>query len=88
MPDHVKMTAKAGTAVIFDTRLWHTAMANSSKNARVCLIYNYAPFWFKQYGSTIEQAGRLDPRMEDPVRRQLLGLERVKGGNPYLPKVA
>ena len=88
MPGHVKMTAKAGTAVIFDTRLWHTAMTNVSANPRVCLIYNYVPFWFKQYAGTIEQAQRLDERVTDPMRRQLLGLERVKGGNPYVVKVA
>ena len=88
MPDHVKMTARAGTAVIFDTRLWHTAMTNLSQNARICLIYNYAPFWFKQYAGTIEQAQRLEHRIENPMRRQLLGIERVAGGNPYLPKVA
>ena len=82
------MTAKAGTAVIFDTRLWHTAMTNVSANPRVCLIYNYVPFWFKQYAGTIEQAQRLDERVTDPMRRQLLGLERVKGGNPYVVKVA
>ncbi|MDP6037257.1 MAG: phytanoyl-CoA dioxygenase family protein, partial [Candidatus Latescibacteria bacterium] len=88
MPGHIKMTAKAGTAVIFDTRLWHTAMTNTSQSSRICLIYNYAPFWFKQYASTIEQALRLDEKVSDPMDRQLLGLERVSGGNPYVPKVA
>jgi len=30
----------------------------------------------------------LDEKVNDPMCRQLLGLERVSGGNPYVPKVA
>ena len=34
MPNHVKFTAKAGDALLFDHGCWHTAMPNTSDAER------------------------------------------------------
>eukprot|EP01052_Picozoa_sp_SAG31_P031635 SAG31_NODE_3372_length_4351_cov_4.835842_2_plen_101_part_00 len=81
--------------LLFDTRIWHTALPNTSGATRDNVILNYCPFWHKTFGdlqagaSRLAAAGKLDGQ---PFRRQLLGLELAtgegtsqghEGSNPY-----
>ncbi len=79
MPDHVKMTGKAGSAVIWNGRLWHTALDNTDTKARRMLLFNYVHFGMKQYDMCIprgEFRNRLNRERGDWCR-QLLGIERA-----------
>ncbi len=62
---------RAGTAVIFDRRLWHARGDNTSTATRKALFYAYTYRWIRDR----DELG-LDARVLarcDPVRRQLLG---------------
>jgi ectoine hydroxylase-related dioxygenase (phytanoyl-CoA dioxygenase family) len=66
----VELLVDAGTAVIFDNRLWHTPAPNYSKLSRKNL-YLYAPRWMRpfdyySYGPDVIASA-------SPVRQQLLG---------------
>lgn len=41
MPDHVRMAVLAGTAYLFNGRLFHAALPNRSQKTRRGLIFNY-----------------------------------------------
>jgi ectoine hydroxylase len=61
----------AGTAVIFDRRLWHARGDNRSEHTRKALFYAYTYRWVRErdeFGIDNAQLERLDP-----VTRQLLG---------------
>ena len=93
MPGAVRVVRKAGDALLFDTRSWHTALPNTSGHSRDNIILNYCPFWHKRFGDMIAGVDRLDAqgKLKDPMRRQLLGLELfnqgssqgARGSNPY-----
>jgi ectoine hydroxylase len=62
---------RAGSAVVFDRRLWHARGDNVSERTRKALFYGYTYRWIRprdDLGLTREQLVGLDP-----VRRQLLG---------------
>lgn len=82
MPGHVKVSCKAGTALLFDTRTWHCAMPNYTPDARRCMILNYCNFWHKQFGEVVNGAARLlaAGRLATPLRKQLLGVEIMASG--------
>ena len=71
----------------------HTALPNTTAHSRDNVILNYCPFWHKRFGDLIAGVDRLDARgkLQDPMRRQLLGLELFnrgssqggRGSNPY-----
>lgn len=80
MPGSVQMAGKAGTAYMFNGRIYHAAVRNESDNPRRVLIFNYGHLWMRQW-SQYEPSQRLldEARASgDPVRMQLLGL-----GHPY-----
>ena len=85
MPGMVAYEAKAGSAFLFNTRLWHTTLPNAGKRDRWCTLTLYCPFYQKQPGVTLEAAVGLEAagRLNTPIRRQLFGLELMTGGNPY-----
>jgi ectoine hydroxylase-related dioxygenase (phytanoyl-CoA dioxygenase family) len=87
MPGHVKVACKAGTALLFDTRVWHCAMPNFTPDARRCMILNYCNFWHKQFGEVANGAARLleAGQLESPLRKQLLGLEVMARGMSQSP---
>jgi hypothetical protein len=76
-----------------DAACRHTALPNKCGQSRDNIILNYCPFWHKRFGDMIAGVERLDKagRVEDPMRRQLLGLELHhpggsqgrRGSNPY-----
>jgi ectoine hydroxylase-related dioxygenase (phytanoyl-CoA dioxygenase family) len=77
MPNHVKLVGKAGSAVLWNGYIWHTAMDNISTNARRMLLYNYVHFGMRQHPPCVpteDFARHLKNR--SPLCRQLLGLER------------
>lgn len=44
-PTEFRVTAPAGSLVLFDSRLWHCPPANPSTEARVAVAIRYAPWW-------------------------------------------
>jgi len=61
----------AGTAVVFDRRLWHARGDNRSQSTRKALFYGYSYRWVRPR----DDLGLDDSALAglDPVRRQLLG---------------
>lgn len=81
MPDAIQMRGKAGTAYMFNGRVYHAAVNNESDHPRKVLIYNYGHFWMKTW-SGYEPSGRLLQEAQasgDPVRKQLLGIGDAYG---------
>jgi ectoine hydroxylase-related dioxygenase (phytanoyl-CoA dioxygenase family) len=66
----IPVLAKAGTAVFFDRRLWHTASPNWSDITRKILFYGYGYRWIRTKDDMTVQD--LWPS-SSPIRRQLLG---------------
>ena len=82
MPNAYQMTGKAGTAYLFNGRVYHCAVNNESDFARKVLIFNYGHLWMKVWPQ-YEPSQRLIAdaiTSNDPVRKQLLGI-----GHPYGP---
>lgn len=69
----VELLVEAGSAVVFDNRLWHATAPNYSTVARKNLYLEYAPRWMRPFdyhwydGTVLDGAG--------PVRKQLLGYD-------------
>lgn len=81
MPGSIQMTGKAGTAYLFNGRVYHCAVNNDSASPRKVLIYNYGHFWMKMW-SGYEPSPRLREEAMasgDPVRKQLLGIGDAYG---------
>ena len=69
---------KAGTAVLFDRRLWHSASPNHSDVTRKVLFYGYGYRWIRTKDDMT--VGHLLATCEDPIRRQLLGVSTNANG--------
>jgi ectoine hydroxylase-related dioxygenase (phytanoyl-CoA dioxygenase family) len=65
------LLVRAGTAVVFDRRLWHARGENVSPNTRKALFYAYTHRWI-QPRDDLGLGERFLAGL-DPVRRQLLG---------------
>jgi len=78
MPGMKKITAPAGTAVIWNVALWHTATANTSHKDRRILVYGYTHFWIKQWEDRTPPQ-KLVEWADTPLRRQLMGIHAVQG---------
>lgn len=76
MPGAVQMSGKAGTAYLFNGRVYHAAVNNDSDHPRKVLIYNYGHHWMKIWPGYEPSAKLLAWAKEtnDPVKMQLLGL--------------
>lgn len=85
MPGMVAAEVKAGSAFLFNTRLWHTTLPNTGDRDRWCVLTLYCPFYQKQPGVTVEAAVALEAanQLNTPERRQLFGLEPMTGANGY-----
>lgn len=82
MPGAIQMTGSAGTAYLFNGRIYHCAVNNDSDHPRKVLIFNYGHLWMKVWPQ-YEPSERLLAEAKasaDPVRMQLLGM-----GHPYGP---
>lgn len=85
MTGMVPVEVSAGSAFLFDTRLWHTTLPNTGNGPRWSSITLYSPFWQKQPGPTVEAALALEAasRLNTPERRQLFGLDPMQGRNIF-----
>ncbi len=78
MPGHAKMAFPAGTAWLFNGRMYHAALNNDSDQTRRVLIYNYGHFWMKIWQG-YEPSAALKSRATTHVLRQLLGIGDAYG---------
>ncbi len=76
MPGAVQMSGKAGTAYLFNGRVYHAAVNNDSDQPRKVLIYNYGHHWMKIWPGYEPSQRLLDWAREsgDPIKQQVLGL--------------
>ena len=81
MPGSIQMTGKAGTAYLFNGRVYHCAVNNDSAFPRKVLIYNYGHFWMKMWQGYEPSQRLLDDAVAsgDPVKKQLLGIGDAYG---------
>ncbi|MDA1190669.1 MAG: phytanoyl-CoA dioxygenase family protein [Candidatus Poribacteria bacterium] len=78
-PDALPIQVKAGDAVFFDRRLWHTASPNSTDAPRKVLFYGYSYRWLRPRDNmTVEQYYD----QVDAITRQILG-HSPTGGYGY-----
>jgi len=77
MPGHIGLAYPAGTAYLFNGRIYHAALNNRTDATRRVLIYNYGHFWMKQWQG-YEPSERLKAGAKTRVMKQLLGI-----GNAY-----
>jgi ectoine hydroxylase-related dioxygenase (phytanoyl-CoA dioxygenase family) len=78
MPGHVRMAFKAGTAYLFNGRVYHAALNNYSQLDRKAIIINYGHFWMKPW-SGYEPGEELRKRANTPELRQLLHIGDAYG---------
>ena len=70
-PGAEPVLVQAGTAVLFDRRLWHARGENTSSSTRKALFYGYTYRWIRPRDELALPSRLVDSL--DPVRRQLLG---------------
>lgn len=78
MPGHVSLAYPAGTAYLFNGRIYHAALNNRTDFPRRALIYNYGHFWMKVwtgYAPTEQTLAQAQTR----IMRQLLGIGDAYG---------
>lgn len=75
--DVVEFTGRAGDALLFDRRLWHSATTNVSSTTRFMLFYGYSYRWLRPKSAIDIRAHDEEP---DPIRRQLLGAATSANG--------
>jgi len=71
-PGAAPLLVRAGTAVVFDRRLWHARGDNVSRRTRKALFYAYTHRWIRPRDELLGVDEALLAR-QDPARRQLLG---------------
>jgi len=79
MPGHVKLTGKAGDALLWNGCILHATMDNTDTKARRMLFYNYIHFGQKRHEPCVP-TGEFKESLKDrsPFCRQLFGLERME----------
>lgn len=53
IPGEIQLSGPAGSAVILDSRIWHSTASNPSDKPRVTMLTRYAPWWL-----SVEFGGR------------------------------
>jgi ectoine hydroxylase-related dioxygenase (phytanoyl-CoA dioxygenase family) len=72
----VEVGVQAGSAVVFDSQLWHTGTRNESGVPRRALFLHYAHYWMKRMDEfSVTPLPASVAENEDPLVRQLFGLE-------------
>ena len=69
--DAMQVQVKAGTAVLFDRRMWHARGINTSETTRKVLFLGYSYRWLRGLDYNLMPAEIL--AQCSPIRRQLLG---------------
>lgn len=78
MPGHVGLAYPAGTAYLFNGRIYHAALNNRTDTPRRALIYNYGHFWMKVWQGYAPSEQTL-AQAKTRVMRQLLGIGDAYG---------
>jgi len=78
MPGHIGLAYPAGTAYLFNGRIFHAALNNRTEFTRRVLIYNYGHFWMKQWQG-YEPSETLKANAKTRVMKQLLGIGDAYG---------
>jgi len=84
-PDATPLLVEAGTAVLFDRRLWHARGDNRAAATRKALFYGYTYRWIRPRDALAIAPDVL--AQLSPVRRQLLGASTGVSGY-WLPEPA
>jgi ectoine hydroxylase-related dioxygenase (phytanoyl-CoA dioxygenase family) len=72
----VELDVAAGTAVVFDSQLWHTGTRNESGRPRRALFLHYAHYWMKRMDEFFRRPlPEAVTESGEPLVRQLFGLE-------------
>jgi len=78
MPGIINIAPPAGSAILWDSLCWHTALPNTSTKDRRTVMYIYSQFFIKNW----ESASPL-PEIVDwahtPQKRQLMGIHSIGG---------
>jgi ectoine hydroxylase-related dioxygenase (phytanoyl-CoA dioxygenase family) len=77
---------KAGTAVLFENRLWHARGINRSDQPRIALFFGYGYRWLRPMDYVTMPAELLERC--NPLQRQLLGADQTPQGKVlsyYIP---
>ena len=45
IPNEMQVTGSAGSVLMTDSRIWHTATANLSDEPRIAMLARYIPWW-------------------------------------------
>ena len=76
LPCQKKLYVKGGSAVIFNTNIWHTACRNNSDVPRRAIFAYYGRYWMKRLDDYYETSlPRELLETTDILKRQLLGLQ-------------
>ena len=79
-PTEQQATGKAGDVLLFDSRTWHAAGANTTDQPRLGLAVRYAPWWFNlDYLMPPDSPEK--QRLAEEVGRPV---EELSGGEPTL----
>jgi ectoine hydroxylase-related dioxygenase (phytanoyl-CoA dioxygenase family) len=82
-PEALPVAVRAGSAVFFDRRLWHSPSPNTGDETRKVLFYGYSYRWLRPRDDMT--VAHLMER-SDPIRRQLLGASATGGHGYTSPK--
>jgi ectoine hydroxylase-related dioxygenase (phytanoyl-CoA dioxygenase family) len=81
----VSIPVKAGTAIIHDSGLWHSASPNAATADCWALFPIFGPYWIKRRDESLLSRLPADLlRAEDPLVRQLVGVALRPGAPTYL----
>ena len=77
--DEERAEGKAGSVLIYDSRLWHATSANTTESPRVGLAVRYAPWWLNldvlMPGSDERQRMVIEPQAQenevDPISTEI-----------------
>lgn len=78
VPGAEPVLLRAGDALIFDARLWHSGSPNYSKLTRKVLFFAYAYRWL--HSDNVLPPGHAARSIADPIRRQLLDIIETDAG--------
>ena len=78
MPGHIGLAYPAGTAYLFNGRIYHAALNNRTDQPRRALIYNYGHFWMKVWDG-YAPSETTKAKAKTRVMKQLLGIGDAYG---------
>jgi ectoine hydroxylase len=74
LPGHVALCGPAGTAVFFNSRLYHSQSQNASDSERHVLVFVYGHRWMRAFDGYVPDGDEAESLADSPLTRQVLGL--------------